>query len=197
MKAYKYIIFISSVMSIFAYPYLSDIIAIHWRLNGKADEFVNKQAVFMLPILLLFIHSIFLFAEQYIYKMQGDGKRMIRNMESIILLFLLYIHSILILIGIGVSLHFQSWLTVGIGLFLFLLSKCFKRIGAEEAEPKMLRKIRLYSKYTFRVMAIAVIICLPLQNEVSFYALITIMSCGAVIFMSCVLYEYILESYKT
>lgn len=184
-------------MSVFAYLYLPDVIAIHWNVNGKADKFVNKQVVFMLPVLLLVIHSIFFVAEQYIYKIQGEGKWMVRNMESIVFLFLLYIQSILIVIGIGVSLHFQRWLTVGIGLFLFMLSKCFKRIGEADSEPKMLQRTRFYSKYTFRMMAIAVIVCLPLKSELSFYALITIMSCGAIVFMSCVLYEYILESYKT
>lgn len=184
-------------MSILAYPYLPNIIAIHWHTSGEADEFVNKKAVFMLPVLLVLIHSLFFIAEQYIYKIQGEGKRMIRNMEFIVFFFLLFIYFILILIGMGVNLHFQRWLIAGIGLFLFMLSKSFKRIEGAETEPEMLRKIRFYSKYIFRVMAIAVIACLPMKSEWSFYALITIMSCGAIMFMSCVLYEYILESYKT
>ncbi len=98
-------------------------------------------------------------------------------------------------------ISFQTGLTIGISMFLFMLSKEFKNIKGKEKEkekdPIKLQKIRLVSRRIFQVMAWGILFSLFLNLEWGFYVLLSIISCGSMLFMLYIFYSYIIESYET
>lgn len=54
---------------------------------------------------------------------------------------MLFIHMLILLINFGDFIFFQTGLTIGISMFLFMLSKEFKKIKGKEKDPIKLQKI--------------------------------------------------------
>ncbi|MCC2492669.1 hypothetical protein LKM14_04735, partial [Bacillus cereus] len=116
-----------------------------------------------------------------------------------ITLFILFIHMLILFINFRKVISFQTGLTIGISMFLFMLSKEFKNIKGKEKEkdPIKLQKIRLVSRRIFQVMACGILFSLFLNLEWGFYVLLSVISCGSMLFMLYIFYSYIIESYET
>lgn len=112
---------------------------------------------------------------------------------------MLFIHTLILFINFGDLISFQTGLTIGISMFLFMLSKEFKKIKGKEKEkdPIKLQKICLVSRRIFQVMACGILFSLFLNLEWGFYVLLSVISCGSMLFMLYIFYSYIIESYET
>lgn len=54
-------IIILTLVSIYLYPYLPDVLATHWGANGQVDGYSSKAvALFIMPVISLFLYLLFL-----------------------------------------------------------------------------------------------------------------------------------------
>ncbi len=171
--------------------------AVHWNENGVANEFISKQVVVLfLPVLIIFLHGFVYIISHNIYKFNEGEHFSVSGFIKSITLFMLFIHMLILFINLRSSIFFQTGLTIGISMFLFMLSKVFKKVKDTGKEPIKLQKIRLVSSRIFQVMACSILFSLLLSLKWGFYLLISVISCGSILFMFYILYAYILESYE-
>ena len=201
MVKYKYLLGIFFACLLFTlcfYPYLSSRMAVHWNENGVPNEFMRKQVVVLfIPCLIIFLHGLVYIISHNIYKFDKEEHFIINGFIQSVTLFMLFIHMLILFINSGSIISFQTGLTIGISMFLFMLSKEFKKVKGTEKEPIKLQKIRLVSRRIFQVMACSILLSLFLSLKWGFYVLISVISCGSILFMFYILYAYILESYET
>lgn len=172
--------------------------AVHWNENGVPNEFMRKQVVVLfIPCLIIFLHGLVYIISHNIYKFDKEEHFIINGFIQSVTLFMLFIHMLILFINSGSIISFQTGLTIGISMFLFMLSKEFKKVKGTEKEPIKLQKIRLVSRRIFQVMACSILLSLFLSLKWGFYVLISVISCGSILFMFYILYAYILESYET
>ncbi|MEF7519164.1 hypothetical protein, partial [Bacillus anthracis] len=132
-----------------------------------------------------------------IYKFNEDEHVIISGFLKTITLFMLFIHMLILFINFGSMISFQTGLTIGISMFLFMLSKAFKKVQSTEKDPIKLKKICLVSRRIFQVMACSILFSLFLNLKWGFYVLLSVISGGSILFMFYALYSYIIESYET
>ncbi|MED0994338.1 DUF1648 domain-containing protein [Bacillus mobilis] len=201
MIKYKYILGISFVcllVTLCLYPYLPSLMAIHWNENGEPNEFMSKQVVIaFIPCLIIFSHGFVYIISHNIYKFNEGEHVIISGFLKTITLFMVFIHMLILFINFGSRIAFQTGLTIGISMFLFMLSKGFKTVKSTEKDPIKLQKIRLVSRRIFQVMACSILFSLFLNLKWGFYVLLSVISCGSIFFMFYIMYSYILESYET
>ncbi|MFJ8527310.1 DUF1648 domain-containing protein [Bacillus sp. NPDC094106] len=201
MVRYKYIMgifFACLLFTLFLYPYLPNHIAVHWNQHGEPNEFARKQVVAVfIPCLIIFFHGLMYMISQYVYKFNRDDHFVVMRFKKNVTLFLLFIHMLVLFISLGTVIPFQIGLIIGISVFLFMISKGFKKSDKKEEEPIKLQKIRLLSQRIFQSMACIILISLFLKLEWGFYLLVSVICCGSISFMFCILYAYILENYET
>ncbi|HDX9612361.1 TPA: DUF1648 domain-containing protein [Bacillus toyonensis] len=201
MVKYKYILgifFACLLFTLCIYPYLPERLAVHWNENGGPNEFMSKQVVVaFIPVLIIFLHGFVYIISHNIYKFNGGEHFIIGGFIKTITLFILFIHMLILFINFGSFISFQTGLTIGISMFLFMLSKDFKKIKGKEKDPIKLQKIRLVSRRIFQGMACGILFSLFLNLKWGFYVLLSVISCGSILFMSYILYSYIIESYET
>ncbi|MBE5105640.1 DUF1648 domain-containing protein [Bacillus thuringiensis] len=201
MVKYKYILgifFACLLFTLCLYPYLPGRLAVHWNVNGEPNEFMSKQVVVaFIPCLIIFSHGFVYIISHNIYKFNEGGHFIINGFIKTITLFMLFIHMLILFINFGSFISFQAGLTIGISMFLFMLSKEFKKIKGKEKDPIKLQKIRLVSRRIFQVMACGILFSLFLNLKWGFYVLLSVISCGSILFMFYNLYSYIIESYET
>ncbi|OQR55570.1 DUF1648 domain-containing protein [Bacillus sp. CDB3] len=201
MVKYKYVLgifFACLLLTLCIYTYLPTRMAVHWNENGVANEFISKQVVVLfLPVLIIFSHGFVYIISHNIYKFNEGEHFIVSGFIKSITLFMLFIHMLILFINLRSSIFFQTGLTIGISMFLFMLSKVFKKVKDTEKEPIKLQKIRLVSSRIFQVMACSILCSLLLSLKWGFYLLISVISCGSILFMFYILYAYILESYET
>jgi len=198
---YKYILgifFACLLVTLCLYPYVPNLMAVHWNENGGPNEFMNKQVVIaFIPFLLIFLHGLMYIISHNIYKFNEGEHVIIGGFLKVITLFMLFIHMLILFINFGSMISFQTGLTIGISMFLFMLSKLFKQVQSTEKDLIKLKKIRLVSRRIFQVMACGILFSLFLNLKWGFYMLLTVISCGSILFMFYILYSYIIESYET
>ncbi len=131
MIKYKYILgifFACLLVTLCLYPYLPEHLAVHWDVNGRPNEFMSKQVVIaLIPCLIIFLHGLMYIISHNIYKFNEDEHVMISGFLKTITLFMLFIHMLILFINFGSMISFQTGLTIGISMFLFMLSKAFKK----------------------------------------------------------------------
>ncbi|WP_459500918.1 DUF1648 domain-containing protein [Bacillus sp. C1] len=200
MIKYKYMIgifFSCLLFTLFLYPYLPNELAVHWNQSGEPNEYAKKQIVVVfIPCLIIFLHVLLYIISHYVYKFNKNNNDIMMRFKENVFLFLLFIHILILVIGTGVDIRFQTGLIIGSSAFLFMVSKGFKE-GKQEKEPIVLQKMRVCSQRIFRYMALIVFICLFLKLEWGFYLVIGVISLGSISFMFFILYSYILENYET
>lgn len=180
------------------YPYLPTRMAVHWNENGGANEFMSKQVVVLfIPVLIIILHGLVYVISHNIYKFNEGEHLIISGFIKSITLFMMFVHILILFINFGSIISFQTGLTIGISMFLFMFSKVFKKVKDREKEPIKLQKIRLVSRRIFQGMACSILFSLLLSLKWGFYLLISVISCGSILFMFYNLYAYILESYET
>ncbi|MEC2466113.1 DUF1648 domain-containing protein [Bacillus cereus] len=205
MIKYKYVLgifFACLLLTLFLYPYLPNRMAVHWNVNGEPNEFMSKQVVVaFIPCVIIFSYGFLYIISHNIFKFNERGHGIIGGFIKKITLFMLFIHMLILFINFRKVISFQTGLTIGISMFLFMLSKEFKNIKGKEKEkekdPIKLQKIRLVSRRIFQVMAWGILFSLFLNLEWGFYVLLSIISCGSMLFMLYIFYSYIIESYET
>ncbi|CKH49997.1 Predicted integral membrane protein [Streptococcus pneumoniae] len=172
--------------------------AVHWNVNGEPNEFMSKQVVVaFIPCFIIFSYGFLYIISHNIFKFNERGHGIIGGFIKKITLFMLFIHMLILFINFRKVISFQTGLTIGISMFLFMLSKEFKKIKGKEKDPIKLQKIRLVSRRIFQVMAWGILFSLFLNLEWGFYVLLSIISCGSMLFMLYIFYSYIIESYET
>ncbi|WP_439875433.1 DUF1648 domain-containing protein [Bacillus mycoides] len=200
MVKYKYVLgifFACLLLTLCIYTYLPTRMAVHWNENGVANEFISKQVVVLfLPVLIIFLHGFVYIISHNIYKFNEGEHFIVSGFIKSITLFMLFIHMLILFINLRSSIFFQTGLTIGISMFLFMFSKVFKNVKDTGEEPIKLQKIRLVSSRIFQVMACSILFSLLLSLKWGFYLLISVISCGSILFMFYILYAYILESYE-
>ncbi|MED0938425.1 DUF1648 domain-containing protein [Bacillus mobilis] len=197
----KYILgifFACLLFTLCLYPYLPNLMAVHWNENGAPNEFMSKQVVTaFIPCLIIFLHGFVYIISHNIYKF-NEGEHVITDgFIKTITLFMLFIHMLILFINFERSISFQTGLTIGISMFLFMLSKGFKTVKSTEKDPIKLQKIRLVSRRIFQVMACSILFSLFLNLKWGFYVLLSVISGGSILFMFYIMYSYIMESYET
>ncbi|WP_002149690.1 DUF1648 domain-containing protein [Bacillus cereus] len=201
MIKYKYmlgIFFACLSFTLCIYPYLPTRMAVHWNENGGANEFMSKQVVVLfIPVLIIILHGLVYVISHNIYKFNEGEHLIISGFIKSITLFMMFVHILILFINFGSIISFQTGLTIGISMFLFMFSKVFKKVKDREKEPIKLQKIRLVSRRIFQGMACSILFSLLLSLKWGFYLLISVISCGSILFMFYNLYAYILESYET
>lgn len=172
--------------------------AVHWNVNGEPNEFMSKQVVVVfIPCFIIFSYGFLYIISHNIFKFNEREHGIIGGFIKKITLFMLFIHMLILVINFRELISFQTGLTIGISMFLFMLSKEFKNIKGKEKDPIKLQKIRLVSKRIFQVMAWGILFSLFLNLEWGFYVLLSVISCGSMLFMLYIFYSYIVESYET
>ncbi|MDM8363901.1 DUF1648 domain-containing protein [Bacillus thuringiensis] len=201
MIKYKYVLgifFACLLVTLCLYPYLPTRMAVHWNVNGEPNEFMSKQVVVaFIPCFIIFSYGFLYIISHNIFKFNEREHCIIDGFIKKITLFMLFIHMLILFINFGDLIFFQTGLTIGISMFLFMLSKEFKKIKGKEKDPIKLQKIRLVSRRIFQVMACSILFSLFLKLEWGFYVLLSIISCGSMLFMLYIFYSYIIESYET
>ena len=200
MIKYKYILgifFACLLVTLCLYPYLPEHLAVHWDGNGRPNEFMSKQVVIaLIPCLIIFLHGLMYIISHNIYKFNEDEHVIISGFLKTITLFMLFIHMLILFINFGSMISFQTGLTIGISMFLFMLSKAFKKFRVRK-RLNQIKKIRLVSRRIFQVMACSILFSLFLNLKWGFYVLLSVISGGSILFMFYALYSYIIESYET
>lgn len=103
--------------------------AIHWNENGEPNEFMSKQVVIaFIPCLIIFLHGFVYIISHNIYKFNEGEHVIISGFLKTITLFMVFIHMLILFINFGSRIAFQTGLTIGISMFLFMLSKGFKTV---------------------------------------------------------------------
>ncbi|UYX53748.1 DUF1648 domain-containing protein [Bacillus thuringiensis] len=201
MIKYKYmlgIFFACLSLTLCIYPYLPTRMAVHWNENGGANEFMSKHVVVLfIPALIIILHGLVYVISHNIYKFNEGEHLIISGFIKSITLFMVFVHILILFVNLGSIISFQTGLTIGISMFLFMFSKVFKKVKDREKEPIKLQKIRLVSRRIFQGMACSILFSLLLSLKWGFYLLISVISCGSILFMFYNLYAYILESYET
>lgn len=189
-------IFLASFLfTLFLYPYLPNDLAVRWNQSGEPNEYARKLVVVLfIPCLIIFFHGLLYIISHYIYKFNEHNYYIVMRFKESVSLFLLFIHMLILAIGTGIDIPFQTGLIIGISAFLFMVSKGFKKRKKEE--PMVLQKIRLFSQRIFQCMSLIILLCLFLKLKWGFYLLVGVISCGSISFMFCILYAYILENYE-
>ncbi|PFV76183.1 hypothetical protein COL05_22105 [Bacillus sp. AFS059628] len=201
MVKYKYILgilFACLLVTLCLYPYLPNEMAVHWDENGGPNDFMSKRVVIaFIPFFLIFLHGLMYIISHNIYKFNEGEHVIISGFLKTITLFMLFIHMLILFINFGSMISFQTGLTIGISMFLFMLSKLFKQVQSTEKDLIKLQKIRLVSRRIFQVMACSILFSLFLNLKWGFYVLLSVISSGSILFMFYILYSYIIESYET
>lgn len=201
MLKYKYmlgIFFACLLLTLCIYPYLPTRMAVHWNENGGANEFMSKQVVVLfIPVLIIILHGLVYVISHNIYKFNEGEHFIISGFIKSITLFMMFVHILILFINLGNIISFQTGLTIGISMFLFMFSKVFEKVKDREKEPIKLQKIRLVSRRIFQVMAYSILFSLFLNLKWGFYVLLSVISCGSTLFMFYIFYAYIIESYET
>ena len=160
---YKYILgifFACLLITLCLYPYLPNQMAVHWNENGEPNEFMSKQVVVaFIPCLIIFLHGLMYIISHNIYKFNEDEHVIISGFLKTITLFMLFIHMLILFINFGSMISFQTGLTIGISMFLFMLSKAFKKCRVRK-RSNQIKKICLVSRRIFQVMACSILFSL-------------------------------------
>ncbi|MEY8348368.1 DUF1648 domain-containing protein [Bacillus cereus] len=183
------------LFTLFLYPYLPNDLAVRWNHSGEPNEYARKLVVVLfIPGLIIFFHGLLYIISHYVYKFNKHNYYIVMKFKESVTLFLLFIHMLILIIGTGIDIPFQTGLIIGTSAFLFMISKGFKK--RKEEEPIVLQKIRLFSQRIFQCMSLIVLFCLFLKMKWGLYLLVGVISCGSISFMFCILYVYILEMYE-
>ena len=122
---------LSFVISLIALPYMPDQMAMHWNINGEADQFWNKSyAVFFGPLLMIIIISLFVLLpkvdpKKENYKKFSGSYNIFVNM---FIVFFFLLHIVTIGYNLGLDLDISLVVIIVVGLFFIILGNYMPRI---------------------------------------------------------------------
>ena len=113
-------------VSVYYYPQMPSQVVSHWNINGEPNGYLDKfWGVFLLPIITLGITLLF-YAIPYIDPLRRNIESFRGYYNGLVILFVLFmilIQAQILLWGLGVQLHVNVLVPLGIGL-LFFTSGC-------------------------------------------------------------------------
>lgn len=118
------IIFISITGSLLFYEYIPSQMPIHWNSVGEIDAYASKEiGAFLLPIVSIIIALIFV-AIPYIEPNKKNLKKFIKQynlLGIIILVFLTYLHYLILFASIVEQINVARFLSPAIGILFFYI----------------------------------------------------------------------------
>lgn len=124
------VLILTFALSIFAYPFMPDLMVSHWGLSGEADGYMPKAwGLFLVPgisgllaLLLLLIPRIDPLREN-IEKFRGAYESFV----TVILLFLLYLQAVVILWNLGTRFNIIQVLSPAFALLFYACGLLLER----------------------------------------------------------------------
>lgn len=193
------------LMGVLSYPYLPNQMPTHWGVDGTADEFANKEVVICIfPAVMIVLYSSFRFTMHYVYARYA-GKGVAHSIITYaILLFLLFLHTLILLIGLGWKIDFNTWLLGGSGVFFLVIGWSFQKLEYKDSialslyenkRPTLFQKTQLYSTRAFQLMGLGILVSLFLTNQVRLYTTIGIIGIGSLLLIGATLYYYVTDNH--
>jgi len=128
-----FLIVVSFALSAFFYNQLPTMLPSHWNVHGQVNGYMPKNiALFIVPALILVFAALFILLPK-IDPLRKNYKAFMLYFEGFIfllVLFLFYIHSLIILAGLGYKINMNYCLVPAISvlfLYIALLMKKAKR----------------------------------------------------------------------
>ena len=127
------LVFLSLAVSFYFYPQLPEKIPSHWDASGEIDAYANKEvSLFTIPIVTLLIVLLFIVVPKIdpLKKNYAAFMSYFKGFILIFVVFMLYLHALMIASGLGFIIKMNYWLMPAISaLFLYcsLLLKKAKR----------------------------------------------------------------------
>jgi uncharacterized membrane protein len=134
MKKYGwsyFLIALSVLIGVFAYPYLPDQMPMHWNIHGEVDGYWDKQyAAFFPPLLMIVLMALFIFMPRIDPKKENYKKfsGSYTIFITIMNVFFLLLQSMTISYGLGVNIDISLVVNLGIGLLFIVLGNYLPRI---------------------------------------------------------------------
>ncbi len=115
-------ILIPVIIGLFLWNDLPDTIATHWGFNGQADGYSSKAfAVFGLPLLLLVIHWVCVFATKLDPKHKDINPKMFSIVLWICPAISIVMNTMVYLIALGKEIRFVSGVIIFMGLLFIII----------------------------------------------------------------------------
>lgn len=127
------IILLSLIISFYFYPQLDDKIISHWDSQGNANGYISKTTgVLLIPIIMIITYFLFVILPKIdpLKKNILSFKYEFDSYLIFFLLFLFYIHLLMILYTIGILFNFSKLILPALGILVYrtgiLISRCKK-----------------------------------------------------------------------
>jgi len=117
-----FIVGISFLVALFSYPYLPNLMASHWGINGEVNGYMSKNmGLFFMPVLSLIMYFMFLFLPKIDpYKKNfSQFKNYYDNFMIVIFSFLLYIYLLTIFWNLNYQFNLVQFLSPALSLLFY------------------------------------------------------------------------------
>ncbi|KKI93148.1 membrane protein [Bacillus sp. SA1-12] len=125
------LIAVSFVIGVIALPYLPDQVAMHWNINGEADQFWNKSyAVFFGPLLMIVLFALLTLMPKIDPKKENYKKfsGTYNIFVNLFIVFFFVIHLVTIGYNLGLAIDISFAILIAIGFLYIILGNYMPRI---------------------------------------------------------------------
>jgi uncharacterized membrane protein len=127
------IILLSLIVSFYFYPQMDDKIASNWDREGNVSGYISKTTgTLLIPIIMVIIYFLFTILPKIdpLKKNILSFKYEFDSYLIFFLLFLFYIHILIIFYNIGITFNLSKWILPALGILIYrsgiLISRCKK-----------------------------------------------------------------------
>lgn len=191
-------------VSLWAYPQLPEMVPSHWNIAGEVDDTMQRGMVaFLMPGTILFLGLLLLFLPN-IDPLRANVERFRSVYNGFIAglsVFLLYLHILIILAGLGVEFNpiyllipFVSLAMFGIGVFLEKIKpNWFAGIRTPWTlnSPTVWEKTHRLGSRLFKLNGVVILFGLIFSPQVAFFIMI-----GSILITTLVLVAYSYFAYR-
>jgi len=186
------IILLSLIISIYFYPQMPEKIASHWNAQGQVDGYMSKfWGLFLIPFILVGLALLFV-AIPRIDPLKANIEKFRKYYDGFVILFFIFmlsIHSQVILWNLGIRISPNVIAPIGIGILLFyigILCENAKRnwfIGIRT--PWTLSSERVWEKThkiggkLFKIAGVIIFFGVFFQTYALFFILVPVISVAA------------------
>lgn len=119
-----FIILMTFIVTIIAYPYLPERISVHWNIYGQIDRYSPKgMGAFQIPVLNLVFYVLFFILPKFDPKKENYQKfaGAYRIMRVVMIVFFALLHGIVLLSSLGYPLDTGRIVKIGTGVLFVIL----------------------------------------------------------------------------